>query len=153
MQARFALRPTAPMFARARRRRPPPCLHTPAADGPASRDEAPHRRAVHARCSHRVWRAYGATARVLPRAAAARSSLRGRRFLASARPMVRLVSQLSALLRHACSHSCSPRSRCCGERTVRACPSRGSRPPRGASRFAAARHGTSCPHSRLSALL
>lgn len=38
LQARFALRPTAPMFA-------------------------------HARCSHRVWRAYGAAARVLTRVA------------------------------------------------------------------------------------
>lgn len=95
LQARFALRPTAPMFA-------------------------------HTRCSHIVWRAYGAAARVLTRAAAARSSLRGRRFLASARPMARPVSQLSALPRHACSHNRPPRSRCGGERTVRARLSRGA---------------------------
>ena len=95
MQARFALRPTAPMFA-------------------------------HTRCSHIVWRAYGAAARVLTRAAAARSSLRGRRFLASARPMASPVSQLSAFPRHAWSHNRPPHSRCCGKRTVRARLSRGA---------------------------
>lgn len=63
---------------------------------------------------------------MLTRAAAARSNLRGRRFLASARPMARPVSQLSALPRHACSHNRPPRSRCGGERTVRARLSRGA---------------------------
>lgn len=116
---------------------------------PRFRDEAPHRQTAHARCSHRVWRAYGAAARVLTRAVAARSSLRGRRFLAAARPMARPVSQLSALPRHAWSHNRSPRSRRCGEWTVRACPSHcnrpthgpshGNRPTYGASRFATAR--------------
>ena len=102
------------MFAHTRRRRPRIPWRSPAPAGRARPLQPPRLASV--RCGTRV----------LPRAAAARSSLRGRRFLASARPMARPVSQLSALPRHACSHNRPPRSRCGGERTVRARLSRGA---------------------------
>ena len=102
------------MFAHARRRRPRIPWRSPAPAGRARPLQPPRLASV--RCGTRV----------LPRAAAACSSLRGRRFLASARPMARPVSQLSALPRHACSHNRPPRSRCGGERTVRARLSRGA---------------------------
>lgn len=111
LQARFALRPTAPMFA-------------------------------HTRCSHIVWRVYGAAARVLTRAAPELRSPAATFTAASFREPCTHSNR--APMATACPGAAHLTARLASQLMLRrtdgaACPSHGNRPTRGASRFATAR--------------